>query len=84
MAAKRKSHPIKIASDDFLYTVSPADGSPPPPPLMLDPRRLSNGDIAGHIGDDLTEFEARLAVKRQELLESSRRAAQEMDLEEKR
>ena len=82
MAAKRKSHPIKIASDDFLYTTS--SGSPPPPPLMLDPRRLSNGDIAGHIGDDLTEFEARLAVKRQELLETSRRAAQEMDLEEKR
>ena len=73
MAAKRKSHPIKIASDDFLYSATQPEVD----------RRFS-GDLSGQIGDDLADFEARLTYKRQELLESRR--ADQMDLvkEEKR
>ena len=56
MAAKRKSHPIKIASNDFLY----------PPPSPYPPRSPADGEGGGNPFHDL---EARVEERRREMME---------------
>ena len=67
MASKRKSHPIKIASDDFLYSV--------PDPQELGSSqdylgKLSSGPLSGA----LENLEEKIALKRLEMMKKEEEA----------
>ena len=68
MASKRKSHPIKIASDDFLYSVPDAQ--------ELKPNRDYLSSLnPGSLNGVFENLEEKIAVKRMEMMKKEEEIA---------